>query len=127
MEGDGLRTLSGGQFTIQVDGALAAQLDVAPPLVVDATHAVRDVFAILRQPATGGDIRLRVKQDGTDYCELTIPEGSPVSNVVDGFGLPPLQMERQLTLEIVEVPQSNVSSAGGDLFPGADLTLSIRM
>jgi hypothetical protein len=50
-----------------------------------------------------------------------------VSNVVDGFGLPPLMMERQLTLDIVEVPQSDVPSAGGDLFPGADLTLTIRL
>jgi hypothetical protein len=124
---DGIRTLSGGQYTIQVDGALAAQADVAPPLVVDATHAVRDIFAIVRQAPMGGDIRLRLKHDGADYCELTIPAGSFVSNVFNGFGSPPLKADRQLTLDIVDVPRSELSWAGGDLFPGADLTLSIRM
>jgi hypothetical protein len=41
--------------------------------------------------------------------------------------MPPLQAENQLTLDIVEVPQSQVSSAGGDVYPGADLTVTVRM
>ena len=44
-EDSGLRTLSGGQYTIQVEGHLAVQTGVAPPLVVQSTHSVRNVVA----------------------------------------------------------------------------------
>src|SRR5439155_3838422 len=35
----GLRTLSGGQYSIQVDGFLAVDQSVAPALVVETSHA----------------------------------------------------------------------------------------
>jgi len=127
VDDNGIRTLSGGQFSIQLDGTLAIQDDAAPAIVIDATHVVRDIFAIVREAPTGGNIRLRLKQSGAVYCELTIPEGQTISNSVDGFGLPPLKAENQLTLDIVEVPQSETSSAGGDVYPGADLTVTVRM
>jgi hypothetical protein len=127
IDDDGIRTLSGGQFSIQLDGTLAIQDDAAPALVIDDTHAVRDVFAIVREAPTGGDIKLRIKQSADVYCELTIPAGQTISDSVDGFGMPPLKSENQLTLDIVEVPQSQVSSAGGDVYPGADLTVTLRM
>ncbi|MFL6463646.1 MAG: phage tail protein, partial [Bryobacteraceae bacterium] len=37
----GLRTLSGGQFSLQVSGYLATQQNAAPPLIIEASHAVR--------------------------------------------------------------------------------------
>ena len=43
----GLRTLSGGQYTIQVEGYLAVDAMAAPAMVVDASHSVRDVYAVL--------------------------------------------------------------------------------
>src|SRR5262249_53768096 len=43
----GLRTLSGGQYSIQVNGYLAVQQTAAPAIVTEASHSVRDVFAIL--------------------------------------------------------------------------------
>src|SRR5260370_24359783 len=43
----GLRTLSGGQYSIQVDGFLAVEASVAPALVVEAAHSVRDIFAVV--------------------------------------------------------------------------------
>ncbi len=45
----GLRTLSGGQFSIQVAGYLATQTDAAPPLMVEASHAVRDIRTTVSQ------------------------------------------------------------------------------
>jgi hypothetical protein len=41
---EGLRTLSGGQYSIQVDGYLAVDSSAAPALVVEASHAVRDHY-----------------------------------------------------------------------------------
>ena len=115
----GIRTLFGGQFSIQVDGVLSIQTDVAPPLLVEDTHAVRDIYAMVNQ-AANGDIQLRLNQDGLPYCDLTIPSGN-TRTVVDGFGMPPVKAKSELSLDIVAVPQDP------SLFPGADLTVTIRM
>jgi hypothetical protein len=45
----GLRTLAGGQLSIQVEGYLAIQTDAAPPLMIDATVAPRDIFAVVNE------------------------------------------------------------------------------
>ena len=55
----GIRTLSGGQVSIQVDGPLAVQSNAVPQLSVEAPHAVRDVFANVIEPPTGGPIQVR--------------------------------------------------------------------
>jgi hypothetical protein len=117
----GMRTLSGGQLSIQVEGYLAIQTDVAPPLVVEETHSVRDVFAVVRDAASGGPIQVQLRHDMETYCTLTIPAGATISNVVWGFGLPPLNAESQISLDIVSVGQ------GADAFPGKDLTVTIRL
>lgn len=117
----GIRTLSGGQFSLQVDGTLAIQSDPTPPLVVEDAHSVRDISAIVREPATGGAIQVQVKLNGIAYGGLlTIPAGSTASNLIRGFGLPPLTAKSQLSLDILSVPQD------ATLFPGRDLTATIR-
>jgi hypothetical protein len=117
-EDEGLRTLSGGQISLQVEGFLGIQAEAVPPFVVDETHSVRDIFAVVREPSEGGPIELRVKHDGQVYCELRIEAGDSVSNTVKGFGLPPLRAGATLGLEIVSVGQDR---------PGADLTVTIRL
>jgi hypothetical protein len=117
----GLRTLSGGQFSIQVEGMLAIQTNAAPPLVVETAHSVRDVFAVVNNAPTGGAVVLEVTQNGQPYCQLTIPNGSIVSNVVDGFALGPLQSNAQIGLNISSVVQT------ADTTPGRDLTVTIRL
>ena len=79
----GLRTLSGGQYSIQVDGYLAVEESVAPALVVEAAHSVRDVFAVLGS-AADAEVRLRVDVDGAAYCTLSIPAGMTTSPAADG-------------------------------------------
>lgn len=117
----GLRTLSGGQFSIQVEGFLAIQSNAAPPLVVQDTHSVRDIFAVVREAPTGAPVSLRLRQNDTLYCELTIPAGATVSNAVNGFGLPPLAAGAQINLDVVSVGQ------GWEDLPGRDLTVTIRI
>jgi hypothetical protein len=117
----GLRTLSGGQLSIQVEGYLAIQTNAAPPLVVEASYAARDMFAVVNQAPSGGEVDLQIMQGSSVYCTLTIADGATTSNVVDGFGLPALIAEAQLSLNITSVP-----TASGTL-PGADLTVIIRL
>jgi len=117
----GLRTFSGGQLSIQVEGLLAIQTDAAPPLLVESAHSVRDVFAVVKDAPTGSPIELRVTQNGQAYCTLTIPAGATISNIVDGFLLGPLQTKARIGLDITAVNHT------ADTSPGRDLTVTIRL
>lgn len=120
----GLRTLSGGQFSLQVGGTLATQQNAAPPLLIEASHAVRDLRAQVTQAPSGYNITLDVLQNGSEYCALTIPSGATVSSVVDGVGLAPLVEGAVLTANVaLNVLQSFQAS----LSPGRDLTITIRL
>ncbi len=114
----GLRTLSGGQFSFQVDAFLAIETGATPDIIVEDSHSVRDVYAVIRQAPTGGAVNLQINQNGSAYCTLTIADSAAVSNVVDGATLPPLAEGAQLSLDITMVGATN---------PGADLTVVIRL
>lgn len=115
----GIRTLSGGQFSMQVDGPLAVQSNAVPQLSVEAAHAVRDIFATVIEPSTGGPIEVRVTRDGETYCTLTIPDGETLSDpVIDGLTLSPLATGWKLGLDVISV--------GSDR-PGAGLTVTVRL
>jgi hypothetical protein len=113
----GLRTLSGGQYSIQVDGFLAVDQTAAPALVVEAARSVRDAFAIL---GTGADapVQLQLNVNGAAYCQMTFSAGSTLSSTVDGKTLAPLASGSRLTLSVLSV---------GQALPGADLTVLIRL
>jgi len=113
----GLRTLSGGQYSIQVEGYLAVEQSAAPALIVEAPHAVRDVYAILGSPADA-DVRMTVNVDGVPFCMLTVPTGMSSSPATDGNSLAPLAAGSRITLSILAVGQS---------IPGCDLTVLIRL
>jgi hypothetical protein len=117
----GLRTLSGGQYTIQVEGHLAIQTKATPPIVVQEMHAVSDVFAMVNEAPTGAPVEMEVVIGGSQYCLLTIAPGSRYSNVVEGFGRAPLAAGSEITLNILSVGQSAGST------PGRDLTVMIRL
>ncbi len=117
----GLRTLAGGQLSIQGQGYLAIESGAAPPLVMEDAHVARDVFAIVREAPSGGPITLQLRQNQTAYCTLTIPDGQTISNVVNGFGLPPLAANSRIDLDITSVPTA------ANTLPGRDLTVTIRL
>jgi len=117
LEDYGIRTLSGGQYCLQVDGFLAVQESIAPPLVVDAPHAVRDIFAVLGTSADG-PVQVQVKLNGSPLGTVTVPAGLTVSNSVSGFGLPALAAGAILSAGILSV---------GQTYPGADLTVVVRL
>jgi hypothetical protein len=113
----GLRTLSGGQYSFQVQGFLAVDSNPAPNVVVEAAHAVQDVYAVVKQAPVGGPIRITLSQNGSLYCTLTIPDGGTASAGVDGFGMPVLA-QAQLSIAITAVGQTS---------PGSDLTVILRL
>jgi hypothetical protein len=112
----GLRTCSGGQLAIQVGGYLAVQQNAAPPLLIEAAHAARDVRASVTQ-AADQDIKLQLLMGTTEYCTLTIPAGQTVSNIIDGTTLATLESGSNLQLNVTQV---------GSAVPGRDLTVTIR-
>ncbi len=114
----GLRTLSGGQFSFQVEGFLAIETGATPDIIVENAHSARDVYAVIRQAPSGGAVELQINQNGAAYCTLTIADGATVSNSVDGATLPPLIAGATLSLDIEMVGATN---------PGADLTVIIRL
>jgi hypothetical protein len=117
----GLRTLLGGQLTIQVQGPLAIQTNAAPPLLVENSCSVRDVYAVVQDAPSGAPVSMQVTQNGQVYCELTIATGATVSNVVDGFALGPLQAQAMIGLNITSVVQT------ANTTPGMNLTVTIRL
>ncbi|MBV8730354.1 MAG: hypothetical protein JO336_11165, partial [Acidobacteriia bacterium] len=114
---NGLRTLSGGQYSFQVQGYLAVDQNAAPPLVVDASHSVRDIFGILGKVADS-PVQVQLNVAGAPYCQLTFAKGQLTSNSIPGTALPFLVAGTQITLSIVAV---------GQTYPGSDLTVIIRL
>ena len=113
----GMRTLSGGQYSVQVSGFLSVDQSAAPALLVESPHAVREIYAVVGTPADR-DIRLMLNLNGIPYCDLQVPSGLTRSYGVDGNTLPPLSMGSELSLSILQVGLSS---------PGADLTVLIRL
>jgi hypothetical protein len=115
----GLRTLSGGQITLQIPGSLAVQNSAVPPLDPGATYAVNDVYAYVGTPPAGTvAIALTVTVQGQTYCTLSIAPGSSHSTSIDGSTLAALQAGQQIGLNVTAV---------GDSTPGSDLTVVIRV
>jgi hypothetical protein len=117
----GYRTHSGGQISLQVDGYLAIQSSAVPAVVLDRSHSVRDIRAVLREPATSEPVRITLRIDGEEYCQLAIPPGELESGIVDGAGLPMMRADRRLTMDITSV------GSGAGASPGRDLTVTVRL
>jgi hypothetical protein len=121
----GLRTLSGGQFSLQVNGFIATQQNAAPPMIVESSHAVRDIRATLTQPSAGFTVSIDLLQNSTLYCSLEIASGSTSSeSIASGLGLPPLVEDASLTMNVSVSPVQGFTSPPR---PGRDLTVTIRL
>jgi hypothetical protein len=120
-----LRTLSGGQFSLQVNGYLATQLNAAPPLLVETSHAVRDIRVTLGQAPMGYVVAVDLLQNGNEYCQLVYdPSQTTPTTIIDGTNLPPLTEGALLTINLTLTLLANYTQA---LNPGRDLTLTIRL
>jgi hypothetical protein len=68
----GERTCSGGAYTFQIPGALAAQDEVAIPMKVHDPASLRCVFAYVQQPTTDGQSAyvVKISRDGGATWEV---------------------------------------------------------
>ncbi len=117
----GIRTLAGGQLTIQVEGYLGVETDAAPPYVMESAYAIGDIFAIVLEAPSGGAVTMQLRSGSTVFATLTIADGQTISNTIDGFGLPPLAANAQIHFDVTSVP------GGASTLPGQDLTVTIRL
>jgi hypothetical protein len=114
----GLRTLSGGQIVLQIDGPVAVQSNAVPALTIDSSHAIRDVCATLTEAPVGTELQIRITVNGDTLCVLEIPDGATISNVINGAELPPLNGGHRIGMDVVSV---------GEVLPGTGLSVSIRL
>lgn len=100
-----------------MEGFLSVDQSAAPALVVDAAHSVGDIYAVLGAAADAA-VQLQLNVNGSAYCQLVFQANETISNDVSGQGLPPLAAGDQITLAVQSV---------GQTYPGADLTVIIRL
>ncbi len=117
----GVRTLSGGQITLNVQGYLAIEASAGNSYVVDRTTVVRDVSAYVQEAPVGADVELLVRVNGDPYCELVIPDGSNVAATVTKFNTQALPQGAKLSFDILNVPSAAVGT------PGRDLTVLLQI
>ena len=120
----GLRTLSGGQLALQMSGSVTTQLNAAPPLLVQADHAVRDVRADLGRAAQGYRVSVVLLLAGQEYCSLQIAPNDLTSPLVDGVNLPALSKLSSLSMNVALQP---IDGYQGAPVPPKDLTVTIRL
>lgn len=119
----GLRTLSGGQIDLAVDGVLAIESNVLPPATLPQACSVRAIFATVEAPPAGSELTCVVSVAGNAIATLTIPSGQVVSNTIDmttnpsvaGLVIPAAQ---PVTLDVTAV---------GSIFPGKRLSVTIQL
>jgi hypothetical protein len=116
----GLRTMRGGQVTLQSSGYLSVAADAVPRLELDRDYVVRDVIARVSEAPIGTPIHLRLLVGNQDYDDLVIPAGSTQSNVVQGWNRAPLTAGSLLGIAILGVGNYALGN------PGRDLTVTIR-
>jgi hypothetical protein len=122
LTGGGLRTYSGGQLNLQVNGVLAIENQATPPLLVQEATSVRDVSATLGTAPTGAPVTVAVTLNGSVYCTLSIAVGQTGSGTpIGGETLAPLPALGVLGLNVTSLMQTS------GVHPGADLTVTIRL
>jgi hypothetical protein len=63
-------------------------------------------------------VALQLNLDGAAWCVLTIPTGATTSPAANGSALGPAPAGSKLTLSVLSV---------GQAYPGADLTVVVRL
>jgi hypothetical protein len=73
---------------------------------------------VLTTPSSGAPVTLQLNLNGAAYVMVQFDPGATTSNLVNGFGLPPLRAGDQLSLDVAGVGTTN---------PGSDLTMIMRL
>jgi len=120
---NGLRTLSGRQINLTIDGVLAVESNPVPPATLPQASSVRDIFATVQQAPVGSGLTCIVRVNGAAVATLTIPAGQIVSNTIDMTTNPSVEgllipAEQAVTVDITAV---------GSTYPGKRLMVTVRL
>jgi hypothetical protein len=119
---NGMRTLSGGQIDLTVDGVVAIASNAVPAVTLPQARSIRDIFATAEQTPVGSNLSCVLNVSGTPIATLTIEQGKYTSNAIDmttnpsvwGLVIPASQ---PIMLDVIAV---------GSSYPGKRLTGTIR-
>jgi hypothetical protein len=119
----GLRTLTGRQINLTVDGLVAIESNAVPPVTLPQPGSIRDIFAVVEQGPMGSALTCVVRVNGTAIATLTIPAGQILSNTIDTATNPGVEglvipADQPVTLDITAV---------GSTYPGRRLMAVVRM
>lgn len=108
----------GGAATLvlSVPGVLAIQSDAAPLMTLGEERTATEVVALVKQAPLGADLTVEVLVGGDAWVEATIPDGE--ENVTVAL--------EDKTIPAATLVQVNITAVGLT-FPGADLTLLVRL
>jgi hypothetical protein len=131
---NGLRTLSGGQIDLTIDGVVAVESDAVPAATLARASSVRNISATVQQASDGqvsdghggtvpSALSCVVKVGGSAIATLTIPAGESVSNTIDMTTNPSVEglvipADQPITLDVITV---------GSSYPGKRLTVTVRL
>ena len=114
----GLRTLSGGQYSLQVSGPLAVQNSASPETILDADHVIGDLRAFLGEAAVGPIVTIRVNLNSIEVGTLQFDPGALVSNSIRGASLPVMRQGDRLSVDVLGI---------GSTLPGTDLAVVVSV
>ncbi len=117
----GLRTLSGGQISLTIDGFLAVQADAIPAFIAERDYSIGFIQAFVLSPATGAQgpgVTIRLRLNNQEWCQLTIPNGAAESSALSGRDLPVIRKESRISLDVLTV---------GAVTPGGGLSVVIQV
>lgn len=113
-----MRTLSGGQYSIQIAGPLAVETGAAPDIVLETDHVIGDITAYLGTAASDSGIKIQVNVNDVAVCTLQIDAGYVASNTVRGADMAALRRGDRLSVDILAI---------GSTLTGTDLTVVVRI
>lgn len=107
---------AGQEIVLSVPGTLAIRSNAAALVSLPAARNVSEIVAVVKQAAAGGDLNLALFADGAAWATLKIAAGGKTATAAAKSLA--LAKNALVTLDITGV---------GLTFPGADLTVMIRL
>lgn len=118
----GSATVSGGggtgvtQLTLTVPGTLAIQADAAPHVALSGRRAVSEVVVLVKEAPLGADLEVEVMAGVRSLVAVTVPAGATAASAASAGG----------AIAADEVVRVRLNAVGTS-FPGADLSVLIRL
>jgi hypothetical protein len=119
----GLRTLSGRQINLAIEGTVAIEADAVPPARLSQASSVRDIFATVDQSPIGSPLSCVIRVNRVAVATLSIQPGQIVSNTIDMTSDPSVE---GLVIPADQPVALDVTAVGSE-YPGRRLIAIVRL